>query len=258
MCELTFDAVKQLLEATIGKQTQEIRAELLLIHETTDKKLKVIDEKLQNRCVYLERKIRKNNVVVFGLNDIKPDNNIAEATIGKINELLQTTYSLADVNNVYKTSNRKESPIVVEFTSFIKKSHIFRDKERLKGLKAFGVSVANDLCREDREEQKILLQHFKQAKKDNIPAKLRGRRLEIDGQLYTASQLLKRHPENEYGTHTSDAGDEESEAGDLTGDRQPGTFLPGRSQQKTNVAKENRGLEGFGKPTVVAPRRKKR
>lgn len=197
MGDLTLENVTQLL----ARQTKDITNNIERISNRTDGKL----FKLQRRCVTLERKIRKNNIVLFGL-DLTGTDFIAR-TIEQLNELFGLNLTSSDINNIYRVGKSNNPPVIVEFVSFLKKKEIFKDVTKLKSLKTRNIAVSNDLCYEDREEQKVLRRHYRLAKEKNLQTKIKGHKLEIEGKLYAAGDL----EQPEYETVSSESEEEEEE-----------------------------------------------
>ncbi|KAG5888839.1 hypothetical protein JTB14_019104 [Gonioctena quinquepunctata] len=56
---------------------------------------------------------------------------------------------------IYKLGKDRKSPIIVEFVSYLKKLDFFLNKEKLIKPKDIRIAIANDICKEDQEEQKI-------------------------------------------------------------------------------------------------------
>lgn len=83
---------------------------------------------------------------------------------------------------------KDKKSVVVQFVSYLKKASIFPNVKKLKGS---GVAVTNDLCFEDREERKILQIHQKQAREQNLEAKIRRSLLIIGENTYTVEDLNK-------------------------------------------------------------------
>lgn len=160
-------------------------------------------EKLERRCLNIERKQRKNNVIIFGLNTDR--DHIVKKTIDTLNELLDLDFSLADVNDIYQIGKSEKKPVIVEFKSFLKKREIFQNKDKLRALKNTGIAVANDLCEQDRQVNKVLRKHMSAARNQGKKARISGGKLQIDGDWFTVEEL-------ETGEEFS--GNEESEASD--------------------------------------------
>lgn len=190
-----------LIEDLLVKQTQQIKQDnlknLQLVQKAADKKLK----KLEGKCLFLERKLRKNNIVLFGLS-VDDTTSLAQLTLDKINALFGLNFTTDDINNIYQIGKGKERPIIVEFVSFLKKSKIFSCPQKLNALKDTGISLANDLCPEDRQTHSELRRHLKQIRSQGHEAKIVGFKLRVGEKLYTLDEL------------NASKSDTESESGD--------------------------------------------
>ena len=186
MAELTLDGIKKLLDCQTEQIDNGMNRSLAKINNKLCKNEEQIDN-VQKQCLFLERKVRKNNIIIFGL-DIK-DENLVEKVISSLNNLLDLKVTTSEINNVYKIGKNNKPPIVVEFVSFLKKKEIFNIPEKLKSLKGTNVSISNDLCQEDRQNNKVLLKHLKIARSENKEAKIKGNKIEISNILYTAKEL---------------------------------------------------------------------
>lgn len=167
-------------------------------------------EILEKRLVGLERQLRRNNIAIFGLQINSP---ILQNTIHSLNNLLGITLTINDINFIRVPEAEVEKlPIIIEFVSFYKKQLIFQNVQKLKNT---GISVVNDMCFEDRSEYKILKNHLKIARSQRLPAKIKGRTIEIDGNIYTPDDLRKLEDEsgsngnNKVDTGTSNVGGDE-------------------------------------------------
>ncbi|KAG5885364.1 hypothetical protein JTB14_035168 [Gonioctena quinquepunctata] len=98
---------------------------------------------------------------------------------------LKVNIKLDDVNNAYKLGKDATSPIVIEFVSFFKKLTIFQNKTKLRELNEKGISITNDMSKEDREKQKILRKHLKQ----NCVANIKGFTLYINNKPHSVEKL---------------------------------------------------------------------
>nr|CAI5831225.1 unnamed protein product [Callosobruchus analis] len=119
-----------------------------------------------------------------------------------------------EINNIYLVDKNKDnSPIILEFISLFKKQILFKQVYKLKNT---GVSIANDLSYENRKTQKELVRHLRQAKQQNLPARIRGTRLEISSRLYTIDELNSI----EEGTFEDSADDEVADDASTSDSRQ--------------------------------------
>lgn len=245
MGDLKLDDIKHLFE----KQTAEIKAELK--QALGEVNTKIIEggkrfDLIENKLLAIERRARKNNVVIFGM---KVDQTaIFGSTLQQINTLLGLKLSEGDVNNIYKIGKSDTAPIIVEFLAFHKKALIFKNRERLRGLRGTGISVSNDLCEADRESQKVLRRHLKVARGKNIPAKIEGFKIQIDGKWYTPQQLQEE--ESEYGSYTES--ETEADSQKLEGSS------TGRNDSADGGEEHNRERKLNSSPSLKASARKTR
>lgn len=164
-------------------------------------------DKLNHNAIQYERRLRKNNIVIFGLTT---SDNLLEDTLKTLNNLLGCKLCTSDVNNItiLRKNNTGAGPILLEFISFLKKVEVFKNVSKLKGT---SVSISNDLCPEDRDNHRVLVKYLKEAKFKNLPAQIKGNKLVIDGKIYTVDEL--RTEESEEVSEKSDS--EEDATGQL-------------------------------------------
>lgn len=212
----TFSDMYQLLAEQNNAQTQKLTKQIQDSESNVTRKFNSFNreiEKIQKNNVSLERKIRRNNILLFGFNS-ENCNCLIKDTLIKLNELFGTNIRESDINNLYKLGRKGDSPILIEFLSYLKKSELFKDAEKLRALKDTGYAISNDLCNEDREELKIIKKHFKKAKNENKQVKIKGLTLELEGKTYTAKQLEQSDTtdtESNYSEPTSLEGEEEED-----------------------------------------------
>lgn len=211
MGDLTLENIRSLLI----ENSKDIKQELSKKIEETSKqqKLEILEnfKNLEERVHQLERKIKSNNIAIFGFHPSDPKK-IVEETIFTINKYLKLDLTVYEINNIYKRGRSDRAPIIVEFLSYHRKAQLFKDVENLRKLKADGISLANDLCPQDREDQKILVKHLKDCKVKNIQCKIQGFKLKIGDTFYTALELQERERQE----HCSDTECEETTEGENT------------------------------------------
>lgn len=186
--ELTLADLYQKLLLSQEENTKKViksietnKAELEANLEITVKEVK----KLQSRNINLERKIRKNNIIIFGIKINKE--NILPSTLETLNNLFQTNFIASDIKDVYFIGRTEEKQgVLVEFVTFFQKLNIYKNVQKLQGK---NISVVNDLCPEDQESNKILIKHLKIARSQNKEARVKGFRLLVNGKYYTAEEL---------------------------------------------------------------------
>lgn len=187
--EIHITAHKSKEEINIIIQNENTKIVQLIQEQNT----KLIDlQKKQNileqQNIHIERKLRQNNIILFGLSTRK-ELKITEFQIEvlkEINSLLDTNFKLPDCNSIYPLKSEHKNPIKVEFISHIKKQEIFQNIQKLKGTQ---VSISDDLCNADREKRKTLMNYLRDAKVQKLNAKILKDKLMIDGKIYTIEEL---------------------------------------------------------------------
>lgn len=125
--ELTTAQLYDLLLEANTKQTQELKSEIQSATQNLTEKIERANEeikKLKLKNLLLERKNRKNNIVIFGLET--NNDNLLMHTISTLNELLGTNIRENDINNLYKLKNVGKPPVIVEFVTYLKKIYAVR------------------------------------------------------------------------------------------------------------------------------------
>lgn len=195
-------------ELTLGKIEELLIKQTAEINKNIDQKLKIVKrveekvEALEKKNLMLERRLRKNNIVIFGLTI--DGSEIVEQVITKLNGLLNLEITRSHINNIYRIGKRNNPPVIIEFVSYLRKAEIFKNPEKLKALKGTKIAISNDLCEEDRETHKLLRKHLKLAREQNKQARIVGHRLEVENSLYTIDEL--ENTETDLGS-TSESGE---------------------------------------------------
>lgn len=199
MCEaeknLSFELMYKKLETLITSKIEELKAEIL---QNQNNKYKVIKDKL----IAVERKIRKNNIVIFGTTF---DSNIVDNVLKIFNEVIGVNIQESDLNNIYKLG--KKNVIIVEFLSYLKKQAIFRNLKKLKGI---GITITDDLCPEDQDIKKKLVKQMKEARSKNQKAYIRNNRLYINDEIVHYKELNESITINASNPEVSEASDNDS------------------------------------------------
>lgn len=149
---------------------------------------------LESKYEGVQRTLKKNNIIIFGLETEKVKN-VTEYTISKLNSLLQLKLSLSQIDNIYSIGKSTEKkPVVVRFISYLKKIEVLRECKKLKNS---GVSISEDLTQKEREIRRILLKHKKVAQLQGQKAQIKKNLLYINGDAYTHVDLEKVTPEDQ-------------------------------------------------------------
>lgn len=143
----------------------------------------------------LKRENIKKNIVIFGLNK-KREEITAENVCLDLNQLLEIDLNVNDFSDIYPLGKTENSPIKIEFISNLKKKYLMKNCRKLKGKK---ISIAHDLTRKQRAENKILRKHLFLAKQEEKSQDcfIKGNKLHVNGETYEAGELETiDYPEN--------------------------------------------------------------
>lgn len=208
-----YTRLMQTIEEANKKQTENIKLEIegvkQLIKEEVNKRvnLETKYEELKNKYETLEKSLRKNNVIIFGLQK-NTEGHLVNYVIETLNDILNLNLTISDINDIY-TIGKKENdkPIIVKFISYLKKQEVLKNCYKLKDInknRSTKINIAEELSPEEQKVKKILSQHLKAAKSQNLNAYIKGNKLYINNEVYTAQQLAEngevsaRDEEDEY------------------------------------------------------------
>lgn len=118
----------------------------------------------------MERKLRKNNIVVFGIDARNQSQNALKPILEILNATLECNLEQWDIHNYYKLGKSSSSSVVLEFISFRRKLLLYQISGNCNSLlsKITNCNCQNDLCQEDREAQKILRKHLREVRSQSL------------------------------------------------------------------------------------------
>lgn len=153
--------------------------------------LEIENKSLKSRVESLEKNRRKNNIVLFGLKTDE-NRNASEFVAQKLGDLLQISVTKNEINNVYRVPSKNSdiNPIIVEFVNFNKKLEVFKNCRKLKGT---SISISNDLSKEEREINRVLVRNLKEARDKGLSAKIKNNLLYVQEESFTYEQLLNKN-----------------------------------------------------------------
>lgn len=178
----------------IKRDINEIKSNNTKLEQSVlDLNTKVVRVEAENKALKLEllevnRKIRKNNIILFGVQQ-NTAKNIRKYVQTLIKETIDINIEDSDINDIYYIGAKKDDkprPIKLELKSYGKKQDIFNNIRKFKGT---GISVSNDLTPHDREIQSELYKHLKIARGKSYLAKISKNTLIVNGQSYTLEDL---------------------------------------------------------------------
>ncbi|KAL3271871.1 hypothetical protein HHI36_022341 [Cryptolaemus montrouzieri] len=122
----------------------------------------------------------------YDIKQFHDDANLVTYTISKLNELLEIEFNGDRFDNMYKLGNSSSSPVKVEFISYLTKSLVLNKRFKLKGSNVYNNS---DLCEEDREREKVLKNHLKEARTKNHKTYINNWNLYVNGEQFNVEDV---------------------------------------------------------------------
>ncbi|KAG5858441.1 hypothetical protein JTB14_002805, partial [Gonioctena quinquepunctata] len=124
------------------------------------------------------------NWLGFGLFTSNDWENLLNTTLEQLNIIFGCKLDERDINNIHLIG--KKNTIIVEFISNLQKQKIFKHLYKLKGT---GISITHDLRPEDRELNRNLVHHLKEARAKNQKAHIKNFKLFVNAVPYTIEEL---------------------------------------------------------------------
>ncbi|CAG9822064.1 unnamed protein product [Phaedon cochleariae] len=176
-----YDILKSTIQAVEVKLSLKIEEINHRLHQAEKE-----NEELKSKVEILERNQRKNNIIIFGFEREERFISV-ESIIDLIQKLLNVRLVESDLNNIYSLGQTNNSPIKIEFTSYLKKITVLKGTKNLKGT---SISIAHDLTELQRTENKILRKHLYAAKQDkNNTCFMKNNKLHLNDRIFTPSDL---------------------------------------------------------------------
>lgn len=176
------------LKEEIKKLKAEIKQELEGLR-TENEEIKRENQHLKTRLLVTERKLKKYNLVFYGLKEGESNIHDIKCIINLINDKLGIDCHSRDIRDCYRVGQKtqdKHRPITIEIVNYQLKLEIFKNTKNLKGT---GIYIAKDYIPEDYEQQKILRRNLKIAREQNIEAYIKNNILIANGIKYTPEEL---------------------------------------------------------------------
>lgn len=192
----TINETASQLRNELVKQIEPLKSEICAIKSNFEEKISIIEaenKELRDKIVSLERKQRKNNLIIFGIDNA--DSDVAEKVIALFNDHLEINIVRTDIKEAYRLENRNnsgKSPVLVSFSTYEKKLEVLKNSSKLKGESIY---ISSDQCWEDRELMKQLLQYRKKFRDRGETAYIRDRKLIVSNKPFTIEQLENRYIE---------------------------------------------------------------
>ncbi|CAG9824525.1 unnamed protein product [Phaedon cochleariae] len=184
----------------IIKQNQDLKDEIHTLKNEIKEELNNLKQKneelenenksLKNRLISTEHKLKKYNIVIYGLKEVKEGNEFTQ-TLSFLQNQVKVNCSEKDIRDAYRIGKQKITgrirPTLVELSTYKVKKEIFQQVHNLKGLQIF---VSNDYTKEELDKRKVLSDNLKLAKAQNLQANIKNNNLLVESQLFTYEDLL--------------------------------------------------------------------
>lgn len=191
MDKIKNDIIMELKNVIAASETR-----ILSKIETINEKAIRLEEEnteLKGKVEYMERQLKKNNLVAFGLVK-KPEEVAVDNICNKLNALLELNITTNDISDLYLIGGTTgKEPLKIELTSKFTKVNILRNCIKLKGK---NITIAHDLTRSQQEKNKVLVKHLKEIRsKGRDKCYIKGEKLYINNKPYTAEEITKKEEE---------------------------------------------------------------
>lgn len=185
--------------AQIVEQNRDIKEDLKRFKEESktyienlkkeNKELKEENCSLKNRLIATERKVKKYNLLIYGLQG--EEQQTFQSVVSLFKNKLGVSCSENDIRDAYRVGKKSEGKarsVVVELSTNRLKFDILQNCNKLKGS---GIFITLDHTPEDLLKQKFLISQQNLAREKNIPAKIKNNSLFINGNHYSYDALIE-------------------------------------------------------------------
>jgi len=161
----------------------------------------------EKRIEKLEREIRKNKIVIHGVEEQKEESDMQikekiRVILTEMDVSINTEEELTQIRRLGKEYEGRIRPIMIEVRSWNKKIEIFNATKKLRGTKIY---FEEDFSKEIIKQRKELIVFMKQYRKEGHHAILKYNNLLINGQKFSLDNLKQiEQQENEDETHKSE------------------------------------------------------
>ncbi|CAH1106422.1 unnamed protein product [Psylliodes chrysocephalus] len=199
---LLLQTINDNITRKIEEVQQEVKTIKEVIHQEVESvkqnviSLKKENTELKNKLKLSERKLKINNLIIYGLPEEEEENQyfLINAILNLTNNTLKVSLHTGEINNIYRIGkkNSNSRPVLLSLISYLKKKEILNNCTNLRGT---SIKIVKDLIEEDRKEKRILLENLKIARNGNKKTYIKGLKLFIGEVPYTARELINLEPE---------------------------------------------------------------
>lgn len=151
--------------------------------------LEVRNKVLEEKQMQHEKNMRKQNIIIYGLiSEACSFQEQLSSVLSLFNTQLQIETSKEEINFISRIGPKGNvnNPILVGFTSLIKKGEILRSCNKLKG---FQISICEDFPKEVTIKRKELIPQLKQLRQEKSHVVLKYDKLIVDGKIYEPNSI---------------------------------------------------------------------
>ncbi|CAG9821195.1 unnamed protein product [Phaedon cochleariae] len=154
--------------------------------------LEVENVQVKSKVLGLERKIKKYNFIVYGIEESERDN-YCEKIIDVMISILGIDCSKSDFRDLYrigKPQEKKQRPIVCEVVNYsLKQTVLVNAKKHFSELKKLKIFFGQDYPEQEYKERKFMNEKRKEALANNLTAVFKNNNLIVNGKSFTYEEL---------------------------------------------------------------------
>lgn len=170
--------VVQAIETRLLLKLEEYKAQI--------KKLEEENNEIREKLELVSRQEKKKNLIIFGLKNI---DTIPKYICEQLNQYLEINITEKDISDVYKLGKNDNSPIKIEFVSYLTKKLILQNCYKLKGK---NLNIAHDQTPQQRANSKVLRKHLLLAKQEgHEKCFIKNEKLYVGGEVYSVEELWR-------------------------------------------------------------------
>ncbi|KAI5734481.1 hypothetical protein M8J77_006986 [Diaphorina citri] len=137
-------------------------------------------EKHDGRIKNLEKKHRRRNIIIYGLNEDDNENftTLKDKVNWLFNEKMELNIKIEEIDDFFRLGKKRDEgkirPIIIKMISSWRKNEIMNNRRKLKGTRIF---IENDMSEEEMEEKKNMIAEMRELKSKGHDAYIKGRTL---------------------------------------------------------------------------------
>ncbi|XP_031334052.1 uncharacterized protein PF11_0207-like [Photinus pyralis] len=178
------------------KQIQEIRNENQQLKKENEE-LKTTIAHQNDKIGYLEREIKKNNLIIHGVKEMENENELQlkEATRIILREMGINEAVEAEISEIYrigKPENNKTRPVFIKIKNHGLKVQIIKHAKNLRGTEIY---ISEDYPKHIIETRRTLIPYMKKTRETGHHSYIKYDKLMVNGEEYKLEELEVQEPE---------------------------------------------------------------